>query len=1690
MTTPAFALSSAQNKKSISLYTQDSVTENKISNRLLQDFDVEDKVTFLVKFKEKADVQQIAKEMKQKASLQNQSAYETKLKQRSAVVSELRAIAYETQRDVITLLEQKKETGEVEHFRPYYIVNGIAVTATKEVAEEIANYSEVEKILKDEIRQLHKTTRTNEKPPKSNDEDIEWNVERVKAPEAWEKGIDGSGVVVATIDSGVEWDHPALKEKYRGYNQKTGEVSHDYHWYDPIFHDDIPYDDIGHGTHVTGTIVGSEPDGTNKIGVAPGAKWIAVKAFSHAGGFDSHLLAAAEWLLAPTDYDGNNPRVDLAPDIINNSWGGGPGLDEWYRDVVIAWRSAEIFPEFSAGNTDLFNPGGPGSIAVPANYPESFATGATDENDLITDFSLRGPSPYNEIKPDISAPGENIRSSVPGGGYEGGWEGTSMAGPAVSGVAAMLRQMNASISVDDMEEILINSATPRTDEEYSEVPNNGYGYGIVNAEKAIEFVLDEYSYVEGVVTTFGEDNEPPTYEHTPVEEVIGNMDVDLYIQAKDNVSVTSVELAYQIDNKEVATIQAERISGDHKSGNYLVTIPAEMLVGNIITYQWRIEDFVGHVVESDLYEAEILSGITIGYYEDFEEEPIDWYSFGRNDSWEWGVPTSGPEKAYVGENVYATNLHGHYDPIMDATLVMPQITLPDDQEAYLQFAHWYRFVGPAYPGESADYGHVVISTDQDQHEWETIETYTGSSGEWLIEEIDLSAYAGRSIFIGFKVTSDYVFEQDGWYIDHVSLTDISLENLQQEETKDLQTQHQKDKFQTEQLLPLEAEISSLETGRSTYSNVGTGEYTLFHEIGTFTLKAEAYGYESVQKEVEITPNNISLVDFTLEERSKGTINGKVMNKLTNKPVKDAKVFVLEDANVEPVETDDLGAFTLTAYEGTYTLKIIARDFHTQEVEVEIRDDTLDLDITLEPHYTYPGGEIGYDDGNPDNARAFYDAGNGWAVRMSLPEDKESAIVTEGLFHFWDTSWPTPGGEDFQVEIWDSSGVNGDPGEKILGPIDAKADRSGNWTVIDLREYNIEVQDDFYMVYIQSQPNPNAPGLATDETSPFSGRSYQLVDGEWSQTSVEEGNYMIRARIAHELEDPMITDPTGEYLTNERELAIKGRGSPTTTVQLFHNQEGKETMVVEDNHHFEFQTKLVEGENTIVVSNIDDGVPIRDSNEVKVTLDTIAPEITIESPLPGEEIHGETVTVEGTVYDEHLEYVEVNGQKADLNGNHFSKRVITEEGEMDIAVTAYDAAGNVSEEVITVYVEYEVDQPKPEIYHVTPSEDMTVFPEDEVYVSFESNVEGGQAFFNILLPTGLTSQETNSQSMTEVEPGFYEGTWVVPENFMLDEVVLQVAVENDRGITAIKEAPGKVNIMQKGIDRISGQSRFETAIEISKAGWTEAETVVLARNDDYADALAGVPLAHSLDAPILLTRTDELPTETLSEIKRLHAKNVIILGGTLAISDDVVQSLEEEGIAVERIRGDSRVDTAAEIAKRLHPEGTEKAVIVNGWDFPDALSAASHAAKRKLPILLTHPEKLSEPTKVALETLEVNETVVIGGTLAVSEDVLSELPKPERVRGSNRIETNIAVQEYFNADETYQLVATGNDFADSLTGAVLAAKRGSSILLVRDDVKDITKDYILDQKIKRLTLFGGTLAISEEIEKQLADLLNE
>jgi putative cell wall-binding protein/protocatechuate 3,4-dioxygenase beta subunit len=288
-------------------------------------------------------------------------------------------------------------------------------------------------------------------------------------------------------------------------------------------------------------------------------------------------------------------------------------------------------------------------------------------------------------------------------------------------------------------------------------------------------------------------------------------------------------------------------------------------------------------------------------------------------------------------------------------------------------------------------------------------------------------------------------------------------------------------------------------------------------------------------------------------------------------------------------------------------------------------------------------------------------------------------------------------------------------------------------------------------------------------------------------------------------------------------------------------------------------------------------------------------------------------------------------------------------------------------------------------------------------------------------------------------------------------------------------------------RYFGNDRYATAVEISKAGWDKgANVIVLARGDVYADALAGVPLAYANDAPILLTTPKSLPKATKDEIVRLEPTVIYILGGIGAVSQDIEDELLAMDIDVRRIDGANRFDTAAKIALELAPDGAGSVFIAFGLNFPDALSAASYAADYGAPILLTTKDKLPAETAKALETLSPNQIFVIGGPAVISDQVLEGLDNAKRISGVDRFATSVALAERFAHKESLIFIATGNNAsggADAITGAALAAKRGTGILLVGNTLPEVVAEF-LGKRIEEIIILGGNSAVSAAVAEAL------
>src|SRR6266487_3145614 len=385
----------------------------------------------------------------------------------------------------------------------FYIVNGILVKGSREIAEALAARPDVARVegnplIHNDLPQPGAVTQGPSQPgaPVT----IEPGITYTHAPQVWALGFTGQNVVVASADTGQRWTHNALKPHYRGWNGVVAD--HDYNWHDSI-HDSVgnpcgndspfPCDDFFHGTHTTGTAIGDDGMG-NQIGMAPGAKWIGCRNMDVGNGTPARYIECMQWFLAPTRIGGGDPDPTKAPDITINSWGcptsEGCAVDT-LQAAVEAQAAAGIMMVVAAGNS------GSACSTVsdpPSFYAASYTAGALNTgSDTIAGFSSRGPVTIDgsgRIKPDITAPGTSTRSAsnTSDTAYAIA-SGTSMATPHISGAMALLwsalpglrHQITASRDALNNTAVhiastLCGSAGP---------PNNVYGWGRVNILAAV-----------------------------------------------------------------------------------------------------------------------------------------------------------------------------------------------------------------------------------------------------------------------------------------------------------------------------------------------------------------------------------------------------------------------------------------------------------------------------------------------------------------------------------------------------------------------------------------------------------------------------------------------------------------------------------------------------------------------------------------------------------------------------------------------------------------------------------------------------------------------------------------------------------------------------------------------------------------------------------------------------------------------------------------------------------------------------------------------------------------------------------------------------------------------------------------------------------------------------------------------------
>ena len=378
-------------------------------------------------------------------------------------------------------------------FRSYWIVNAILVKGDKALASTLAR--------RDDVLRIEGNPQIANQLPHTggitiaDHDQLPWGLRAIGADQLWREGITGQGIVIAGNDTGIQWDHPALKQHYRGWNGNTAD--HNYNWWDAVNGRPVPYDDHGHGTHTLGTALGDD-GADHRIGVAPGARWIGCKNMDQYGvGSPARYLSCFQFFIAPTDSQGQNPRPDLAPDLVINSWSCPPSEGcsaSTLAQAIKAVQAAGIGLIVAAGNA------GPscGSVSDPPGHDGNvLSVGASNIRGELALFSGRGPVQSDgslRNKPDVVAPGVDIYSSVPGGRYQGGWQGTSMATPHVVGLAALVLSAVPGLRRHPyaLFDIIRASSKPRHDvscpgPEHNSRYNNSWGYGFVSAPRALYF---------------------------------------------------------------------------------------------------------------------------------------------------------------------------------------------------------------------------------------------------------------------------------------------------------------------------------------------------------------------------------------------------------------------------------------------------------------------------------------------------------------------------------------------------------------------------------------------------------------------------------------------------------------------------------------------------------------------------------------------------------------------------------------------------------------------------------------------------------------------------------------------------------------------------------------------------------------------------------------------------------------------------------------------------------------------------------------------------------------------------------------------------------------------------------------------------------------------------------------------------
>ncbi len=959
-------------------FSQGEVGANKVNEEVSAQIEEKGATDFWVRFEARPDMSQFKK-------------IEDWDQRGKAVYSALTDTARESQEDIRAQLDSKGVD-----YHAFWATNAIRIQGGDEdLVTSLAAQGEVEGIY---------PTTTYDPPELVEGEQtmspaaVEWGVDDIRANEVWDTyGVHGEDIVVANIDTGVQYDHPALVNQYRG-NNGDGTFTHDYNWFDAAgTSPDEPSDSNGHGTHTMGTMLGDD-GGENQVGVAPGATWIAANGCCPS---DQALIDSGEWMLAPTKLDGSDPDPSKRPHIINNSWGSSlPSNDPFMEDVIEAWDAAGIFSMWANGNSGpaCETSGSPGSRII------TYSVGNYNIDHEISNTSGKGAGQDGEIKPNISAPGSNVRSSVPGSGYAN-YSGTSMATPHAAGAVALLWSAAPGL-VGDIEgtRALLDGTAIDTENLMcggTADDNNVFGEGRLDAMALIEAApIGDTGTLNGAVT----DAETGEALAGATVEVVGPIERSLVTDAEGTYSalltagdytVTASLFGYGTETAE-ATVDA---GGEVTVDFALEASPSETISGTVTDgsgHGWPLYTKVG-VVGTDVssytdpatgeYSLDLPSGATYtlefqaqypgyetenvevtvdgaltvdaaievdaetctapgyafnseGVVEDFEggELPEGWTVTDEADSgqvWAFDNP-GGRDNLTGGSGGFAIVDSDEYGSggVQDTALVSPVVDMSDLAEPVIGYKHDYNaFLG------SGEFGNVDVSIDGGET-WETLATYSEDTrGENVIS---VPAAAGQS---EVQVRFHYSAEWDYWW----QVDDVFVGNRTCDPSIDggyvVGTVSGTDSGEG----IVGATVTSVDAPEESGTTVATeddenlddGFYWIFSTLtGSHDFEATARGYESQTQGVDVPADGVVRADFSLGSGFVEIDPGAITTYLElGRSVTDTLTITNTGSGAAEVELSEVGGdFEILRADGTKDLMSDMREAQgapLQKIEAEV-----------------------------------------------------------------------------------------------------------------------------------------------------------------------------------------------------------------------------------------------------------------------------------------------------------------------------------------------------------------------------------------------------------------------------------------------------------------------------------------------------------------------------------------------------------------------------------------------------------------------------------------------------------------------------------------------------------------------------------------------------------------------------------